>query len=201
MWGGRCGLALVLVTGMALAACSTTVAGVAAPEPASGSSSSAAPASARSGKPFDDAQGRFGLTPPAGWVIDDSGEQGTAVLFLEPRSAATEARGFSANINVLVVPSPADLPAAVAGARQELTSLDGYDSTTDESVVLRDGTPAHLLGGTFVDPGSGLALRNEQLFAVHDGSAIVATGTSLAESWGSYEPVLDTALRSLTVDA
>jgi hypothetical protein len=200
MWGGRGGLALVLVTGMALAACSTTVAGVAAPDRASGSSS-AAPASAASGKPFQDAQGRFGLTPPAGWVIDNSGEQGTAVLFLEPRSAGTEARGFSANINVLVVPSPADLPTAVAGARQELTSLDGYDSTTDESVVLRDGTPAHLLGGTFVDPGSGLALRNEQLFAVHNGSAIVATGTSLAESWGSYEPVLDTALRSLTVDA
>jgi len=200
MWGGRGGLALVLVTGMTLAACSTTVAGVAAPERASGSTS-AAPASAPSGKPFDDAQGRFGLIPPAGWVVDDSGEQGTAALFLEPRSAATETRGFSANINVLVVPSPADLPAAVAGARQELTSLDGYASTTDESVVLRDGTPAHLLGGTFVDPGSGLALRNEQLFAVHNGSAIVATGTSLADTWGSYEPVLDTALRSLTVDA
>jgi hypothetical protein len=192
-------MAVVLVTAMALAACSTTVAGVAAPERVSGSPS--APAPAPSGKPFDDAQGRFGLTPPAGWVLDNSGEQGTAVLFLEPRSAATETRGFSANINVLVVPSPADLPTAVAGARQELTSLDGYASTTDESVVLRDGTWAHLLGGTFVDPGSGLALRNEQLFAVHNGSAIVATGTSLAESWESYEPVLDTALRSLTVDA
>lgn len=201
MWGGRGGLALVLVlvTGMALAACST-VAGVAAPEQVSGSSS-ATPASAPSGKPFDDAQGRFGLTPPAGWVVDDSGDQGTAVLFLEPRSAGTETRGFSANINVLVVPSPADLPTAVAGARQELTGLDGYDSTTDESVVLPDGTPAHLLGGAFVDPGSGLVLRNEQLFAVHDGSAIVATGTALADSWESYEQVLDSALRSLTVDA
>ncbi|HEY4421335.1 MAG TPA: hypothetical protein VGN22_17555 [Pseudonocardia sp.] len=200
MWGTRCGLALVLVTGMALAACSTTVAGVAAPERVSGSPS-AAPASAPSGKPFDDAQGRFGLTPPAGWVVDHSGEQATAALFLEPRSAATETRGFSANINVLVVPSPADLSDAVTGARQELTSLDGYASTIDESVVLRDGTPAHLLGGTFVDPGSGLALRNEQLFAMHDGSAIVATGTSLADYWESYEPVLDTALRSLTVGA
>ena len=200
MWGGRGGLALVLVTGMALAACSTTVAGVAAPERASGSSP-AAPASAPSGTPFDDAQGRFGLTPPAGWVVDNSGDQGTAALFLEPRSAGTETRGFSANINVLVVPSPADLPAAVAGARQELTGLDGYDSTADESVVLRDGTPAHLLGGTFVDPGSGLALRNEQLFAVHNGSAIVVTGTALVDSWESYESVLDTALRSLTVDA
>ncbi|WP_433290029.1 LpqN/LpqT family lipoprotein [Pseudonocardia sp. CA-142604] len=200
MWGTRCGLALVLVAGMALAGCSTTVAGVAAPARASGSSS-AAPASAPSGKPFKDAQGRFTLNPPAKWVIDDSGEQGTAALFLEPRSAATEARGFSANINVLVVPSPVDLSTAVTGARQELTSLDGYASTTDESLVLRDGTPAHLLGGTFVDPGSGLELRNEQLFAVHDGSAIVATGTSLADDWETYEPVLDTALRSLTVDA
>jgi hypothetical protein len=200
MWGGRSGLALVLVAGMALAACSTTIAGVAAPERASGSSS-AAPANAPSGKPFDDAQGRFGLTPPPGWTADNSGEQGTAVVFLEPRSPGTEARGFSANINVLVVPSPADLPTAVAGARQELTSLDGYAATTDEAVVLRDGTPAHLLGGTFVDRGSGLSLRNEQLFAVHSGSAIVATGTSLSEAWESYEPVLDTALRSLKVGA
>jgi hypothetical protein len=36
---------------------------------------------------------------------------------------------------------------------------------------------------------------------VHGGSAIVATGTSLAGSWETYEPVLDAALRSLTVDA
>ena len=122
-------------------------------------------------------------------------------MFLEPRSAVTAARRFSANINVRVAGSPGDLATTVAGARQELADLDGYASTAAAAVVLDDGTPAHMLGGTFADPGSGLSLRNEQLLTVHGGSAIVATGATLAESWESYEPLLDVSLRSLTADA
>lgn len=70
--------------------------------------------------------------------------------------------------------------------------------TTDEAVVLRDGTPAHMLGGKFVD-AAGLTLHNVQLFTVHNGSAIVATGTSPTDAWDAYASAFDTSLRTLTV--
>ncbi|MEN3266165.1 hypothetical protein [Pseudonocardia sp.] len=191
-------IALVLAAGTALAGCSVTVQGTAAPEPAA---ASAAPASgpAPSGDVFADTQGRFGLAPPAGWAVDTSGTKGTAVVFMEPQPAGSAAERFGANINVLVVQTPADLSATIAGARQELQGLSGYTSTADEAVTLHDGTPAHILGGTFVDSASRLSLRNVQLFTVHGGTAIVATGTSPADAWGSYGTVFDTSLRSLTV--
>lgn len=191
------GAALILVAGMALAGCSVTVDGVAAPM--RGATSSPPPAPAPTGDKFTDAKGRFGLAPPAGWTVDTSGAKGTAVVFLAPATADSAAEPFKANVNVLVVPSPADLPTTIAGARQELQGLTGYASTTDEVVTLQDGTPAHILGGTFVDPASGLALHNVQLFTVHRGAAIVATGTSPADAWGTYQAALETSLRSLTV--
>jgi hypothetical protein len=195
---GTYGIALVLAAGTALAGCSVSVQGTAAPEPAA---AAAAPVSgpAPSGDVFADAQGRFGLAPPAGWAVDTSGAQGTAVVFMEPQPAGSAAERFGANINVLVAQSPADLPSTIAGARQELRGLRGYTPTADEAVTLHDGTPAHILGGTFVDSASGLSLRNVQLFTVHGGTAIVATGTSSADAWGSYETVFNTSLRSLTV--
>jgi hypothetical protein len=118
---------------------------------------------------------------------------------MQPQPAGSAASRFGANINVLVVQSPADLPSTIAGARHELRGLSGYTPTADEPVTLHDGTPAHILGGTFVDSASGLSLRNVQLFTVHGGTAIVATGTSPADTWGSYQTVFDTSLRSLTV--
>lgn len=190
--------ALLLAASVAVTGCSVQVAGRASPNPAA----VAVPVPRSSTVPddlFRDAQGRFGLVPPPGWTVDTSGAQGTAVVFLDPRPTETPAGRFSANINVLVVPSPADLDATVNGAMLELQGLTDYRSTEDEPVTLPDGTPAHIIGGAFRVPASGFALRNVQLVAVHDGTAIVATGTSFEESWDVYEGAFQASLRSLTV--
>jgi hypothetical protein len=193
----------VLATAVAvlLAACSNGVSGT--PAPASTPSTrtpTRTPAPQQPVSAVADPAGRFQLVPPPGWRVDTSGAQGTSVILVDPVPTVTPSARLNATVTVLVVPSPDDLPTAVAGVRHDLRQLVvDYQGTTDEPVTLSDGTAAHLLGGTFRDPASGLALRNIQLFTVHDGMAIVATGLALPELWDGFEPVFQSSLRSLTV--
>ncbi|OZM80368.1 hypothetical protein [Pseudonocardia sp. MH-G8] len=184
-------VALVLVAGLVAAGCAVEVAGTPSPAPAAvGRPDSAA---------FSDASGRFSLVPPPGWSVDTSGTQDTAVIFADPLPVGSAGGRFRANINVIVLPAGADLPTTVASARQELTGLPHYRPTADEGITLADGSRAQLLGGTFDDPGSGLALRNVQLLSVHAGATVVVTGTTLAGEWAGHGGVLESSLRSLTV--
>jgi hypothetical protein len=198
-------VALCVVAVVGLAGCTQTVIGVAAPDPAAAprTVSSAVAAGPTTPPPlgaaFSDAQKRFTIAPPPGWKADTSGAQNTAVVFLDPTPTRSAQGDFSANINVLVVPSVAGLPATVVGAREELRGLTDYASDTDAAVSLADGTAAHLLGGTFTDKGSGMRLRNLQLFTVHGRSTTVVTGTAPAQGWSTYAPVFDASLRTLTV--
>ncbi|OLT13380.1 hypothetical protein BJF78_03315 [Pseudonocardia sp. CNS-139] len=185
-------LVLVVLAGVAgLTGCTVRVAGTA----------QAAPAVARqsAGDAYTDANGRFALVPPPGWAVDASGAQGTSVVFVDPQPGRSAAGALRANINVFVATAVADLPGTVVGARNELRAIADYAPTADEPAALADGTPAHLLGGTFTDPGSGLPLRNVQLVTVHAGLTIVATGTSLQDAWAGAEPAIRTSLGSLTV--
>jgi hypothetical protein len=188
---------LVLALGAA-SGCTVVVPGTPAPAPSALGEAPAPPAGPAAGT-FSDAQGRFGLVPPTGWTVDTSGARGTAAAFLAPESTGTTIGAFTANINVIVLPSSGALSATVSGARHQLTALKGYREARDEPLVLSDGTPAHLLGGTFDDPASGFALRNLQLFTVDGRSTIVVTGTALAETWDVYEPVFTSSLSTLTV--
>jgi hypothetical protein len=185
------GAALVLAAGLATAGCTVEVAGTPAPDPAA--------VGRGDGAAFSDAEGRFALVPPPGWAVDTGGAQDTAVIFADPDAVGPPGGRFRSNINVIVLPADADLPTTVASARQELTGLPQYRPTEDEAVTLPDGTDAQLLGGTFDDPGSGLALRNVQLLSVHAGDTLVVTGTTLADEWSAHGPVLESALRTLTV--
>lgn len=150
------------------------------------------------GARFADSRGRFRVAGPTGWRTDTSGAQGVAVLFVAPTAARSAAGTYSPNVSVYLVDSPNPLDATVTGARQELRGLAAYAPMADEALTLADGTPAHLLGGTFTDLSSGLTLRNLQLFTVHDGHAFAVTGTTLSTDWGGHEEQLRAALASLT---
>lgn len=192
-------LSLATVVALALAGCSVAVTGTPGPDPAAQAVAAPSVDPVPAGDRFSDAGGRFTIAPPKGWKADTSGASRTAVVFVAPTPTRTGAGSFSANINVLVVSSNADLPATVVGARNELRGLADYTSTTDEDAALFGGPQAHLLGGTFTDKKSGLELRNLQLFAVQGGSTTVVTGTAAAQGWDTYATVFDTALRTLTV--
>jgi hypothetical protein len=201
--------AVLAAAAVLVAACSDPVSGTPAPTPgpvpAAAPTTSATPTTSVTPTPepatnvYVDPAGRFRLVPPAGWEVDTSGAQGTALILVDPVPSVTASGRLNATVTVLGVSSPADLPTTIAGARQDLQQLPEYRSTADEPVTLSDGTAAHLLGGTFRDPTSGLALRNLQIFTVHEGATIVVTGLALPELWTGFEPVFQRCLRSLTV--
>jgi hypothetical protein len=175
-------------------------ASAAAPSPAAPATPSAPVGEAATGDAFDDAKGRFDVLPPSGWTVDTSGAQGTAAVFLDPEPVDTPKGAFQPNVNVIVAPSPGgQLADLLDGTRTELASLNEYRSTTDEEITLADGTAAHLFGGTFSDPASGLDLQNLQLFAVDDTSVYVVTGTAPTSAWSEYESELATSVRSMTL--
>jgi hypothetical protein len=189
---------LLVAVVLAVTGCTTVVAGTPHASPAAlweAPSQEQLP-----GGVFTDAEGRFRFVPPPGWQMGTDRRQGTAAVFADPAPLPVSVTGrFNANVNVFVAATPADLPTAVAGAQQELRRLAGYRPSTDEPVTLADGTPAHLIGGEFAEPGTGLALRNLQLLTVHGGLAYVVTGTALREMWSRYEETFRTSLVSLTV--
>jgi hypothetical protein len=192
------GIAAALAVAVSVAGCTVAIPGAPAADPAA--VARPAPSPRPPGAAFQDGKGRFDIVPPPGWTVDATGSQDTAVIFADPRPSESSGGRFRANINVIVVPAVADLPGIVRGARQEVRALGDYRPTADEPVTLPDGTPAHLLGGTFRNPDTGLALRNVQLLAVSAGAeTVVVTGTALADEWDGYGPVFETSLRSLTV--
>lgn len=191
-------IAVALVTAAGAAGCTVAVPGSPAADPAA--LTRPAPSPRPPGASFRDALNRFDLVPPPGWTVDTSGAENTAVIFSDPRVSASPGGRFRANINVIVVPARTDLPGIVTGARREVRTLADYAPTADEPVTLPDGSPAHLLGGTYQDPDSGLALRNLQVVALHgETETVVVTGTALADTWDGYGNVFETSLRSLTV--
>ncbi|MGI5125949.1 hypothetical protein ACQEVB_03945 [Pseudonocardia sp. CA-107938] len=186
-----------VVAGLLLAGCSGTVAGspTAAPgPPPTTAAPPPSPAPGILGTPYTDTGGRFRITPPADWRVGTSSNSGIAVLF----SPTARTGPFTPGISVFVVDSGLPLAETVAGARSELTGLTAYTSTTDQPITLTDGTPAHLLGGTYRDAARGLDLRNLQLFTVHGGKAFAVTATTAAGDWAEYEARLSAAVASLT---
>ncbi|MEJ3652372.1 hypothetical protein WEH80_05155 [Actinomycetes bacterium KLBMP 9759] len=177
--------------------CSATVAGSAVPDPVA--LTTPAPFPAPVGEAYTDPDGRFRLVPPPDWVVDTSGQQETAVRFVDPEPTLTTAGPKAANVNVYVVAAGIDLTKTVLGTRRELGGVPGYERLVDEPATLHDGTPAHVFGGTFTDRQSGVELRNLQVYAVRGGTTIVATGTAPAESWSSYEATFTTTVHSLSV--
>ncbi len=189
-----------------LSGCSTQISGTpsAAPGgPPAGPSPSVAPPPAPDPDPvggFEDPQARFGLVPPPGWETDTSGTPGAAAVFLDPQPVDTPAGPFRPNINVQVGPSPGDLDVLLDQSRVELATLTGYTPTADEPATLDDGTPAHLIGGTFTDDATGLELQNLQLFAIDAGDdVVVVTATAPRAAWDDYADRFDASVRTLTV--
>ncbi len=140
----------------------------------------------------------FSLTPPAGWVSDETGALGTKVIFRAPAPDQGDGGPFVANITVTVEEAgSAALDAAVEAAKEAGTLLTNYQLIDDARVVTAAGLPAHILGGTFKAGG---AIRNKQLIVIVDGKKYTMTGTTLSAAWdaNNYNAVFDSALTSFT---
>jgi hypothetical protein len=198
----------LVAAAVALTGCTVQVAGHAAADPAAAAAAPTTPPAPTTPQAqalgpdgrFTDSQGRFAITPPPGWTVDASGQQGTAVVFFDLQAAGGTTNRMASSINVFTGPSELDLDGTIADLRQQLQSFGGgYTYAVDQAVTLADGTPAHMVGGSFTDPSKGFPVRNLQVVSVQNGVAVVATGTALQDVWPSVEQAVQASLLTLSV--
>lgn len=160
----------------------------AAPEPADKATDQPGPA-ATAGQRYADSQVGFSIVPPARWRAQPSPGANPVVTFFEPSPDDSGGAPVLANLVVVVTGTDEGLDANLSAARQQLPgALPNYQPATDERTQLSDGTPAHLLGGTYLQRG--VELRNLQLVVVADNSCYVATATTSAARFDSYRDVV-----------
>lgn len=145
------------------------------------------------GQRYVDSQVGFSIVPPADWQTQPNPAANPVVTFLR---TPTDPEG-PVTIIVAVAGTDEGLDENLAAARVQLPQvLSNYQSLTDENTQLADGTPAHLLGGSYTQRGT--ELRNLQLVAVIDGTSYVATATAPSASFDDYRDVVHSSLLTLS---
>ena len=168
----------------------------------------------RPGSVYSDPSGLYAIVLPEGWAQDYGYPRSTDIVDTDSpqRDVAFAERSvledqdadprYAPRITVDVDAWGGTLAEAVDRERSLiLTSIVGDDTrlTVDEPVVLPDGTPAHLLGGTL--GATGIELR--YLYVVNGASMITVEATGYGAEWARYRDLYDAAQRSVTtpVDA
>jgi hypothetical protein len=142
----------------------------------------------------------YSISPPDGWVLHPTtGQQGLSVVFAATTVDAAAQKPFANNLNVVVTPTPDTLDSLISQAKQQSPGLlPNYTVVTDQPVTLADGQPAHLLGATYDQQGTG-SLENIQLLLVDAGKEYTITFTSPAASFDSYHDLAQASLASFTL--
>ena len=175
-----------------LAGCSSGSAPTTSAPPASEAPASDAPAAALAA-PYQSPDG-YRISPPAGWVQREvTGVPGLSVAFIAPEPDTAGQKPFADNLNMIVNPTADSLDNLVEKAKQESpTALPNYQVVVDEPTTA-GGQPAHLLGATYDQEGTGQA-RNIQVITVSGGKEYTATVTATA---GNFDRIADVARASL----
>ncbi|WP_232668468.1 serine/threonine-protein kinase [Pseudonocardia sp. TRM90224] len=188
-------IAAVAVTGAItvpqLVAAATTVVGIPGPAPE---------IEIETGPVHADPAGRFSIAVPAGWVRSEVQVESFDVFFasVTPGLSPT-GEWYNADLGVRATPSTLDLNALVAKERKRLEALPAGKLTLNEAITLPDGTPARLLASTHNDPEFGFELNNLVVVASRNGLGVVAAGSGLSTSWATDQPVIESALRTLSL--
>lgn len=129
----------------------------------------------------------FSLHPPSGWQIDESGQLGTFVVFVEPVGDEESGTTFNANINVIDEKKPADtLEDYVRATKVALPKiLSGFKVTDSRKVALRNDLDGHLIAGEF--SYNGVLLNTVRLLVIDKGRGYAVTATALASTWEGRE--------------
>jgi len=128
-----------------------------------------------------------------------TGQQGLSVVFAATTVDAAAQKPFVNNLNVVITPTTENLDSLIAEAKQQSPSLlPHYTVVTDQPATLSNGQPAHLLGATYDQQGTG-SLENIQLILVDAGKEYTITFTSPAGSFDSYHDLAQASLASFTL--
>jgi len=142
---------------------------------------------------YSNTQYGFKISAPKGWRVDDSGQFGTLVFFLNTQTDQEGENPFSANISIISESAQGyDLDSYVSVTKDLLLKLLQNYKSTDNRKVTVSGTQAQIIGGTVVQ--GVFHSRNLQLIVIKDGQAYVVTGTVLESTWNQYKDLIESSL-------
>lgn len=148
---------------------------------------------------YSNVQHSFKINAPKGWRVDESGQFGTIVFFLNTETDREGENNFSANINATSESTQGyDLDGYVGATKDLLPKLLQNYKSTDNRRVTANGMPAQIIGGTFAQ--GAFHLRNLQLIVVKNEQAYVVTGTVLESTWDQYKDLIESSLLTFAIN-
>lgn len=137
----------------------------------------------------------FSLTPPTNWATDESGRDGTLVIFVNPDLTQAQAGGAIANINISQETAVSEELAPYVDRQVAAlsTSLTDYKVIRRQSMTL-DGQPGESVEAEYNQ--GGVLLHNWQVVAKQGTDVFVLTATAGKDSWETYYPTILASIKS-----
>lgn len=146
--------------------------------------------------------GGFTITPPSGWIIEDSALPGTGLVTFTSPAPDTDLDNdlkYSASLSIVVDQTAAGmtLDAYTEIAKAQLKrSFTDFELIDDAKITTDSGHEGYILGWTSKQGQDDI--RNKQLYLVTEDAAYVIIASALAAVWDDqeYNKLFDTALSS-----
>ena len=139
---------------------------------------------------YVDPQLLFSLEIPAGWLIDNTGQQGSKVVAFDPKSDAN----FRTNINVIVQDlEPLTEEECLTFGRLQLKQVSG-NSKLDLDQPAKDSREPHLFEVT--SRNTPVPLKCRQAVWIAQGKVYIVTGTTTAGQFPLRKEEFDGVLKS-----
>jgi hypothetical protein len=138
------------------------------------------------------------VTPPSGWILDESGAFGTLVTFSNPVVDADGGNKLTASVNVVTEETKqTDLTQYLAASKEALAKqFETYTVLSEKPVEMASQT------GIILESSYEMGvykLHNMQLLQMISGKAYVVTATALESVWSNYATMFQGVLESFKV--
>lgn len=137
----------------------------------------------------------FQITPPSGWVVDDSRKSGDFVVFLSPIPKVIDTKSFATLINVeSQKTNNIGLDDQVNEIKRGIVeAFPEFEYENDLQLYL-GGRPYFLIGGTyFIDT---VKMRRRSLVTIYNNRGFAISATGPLVTWQDYEEVITASMYS-----
>ena len=142
----------------------------------------------------------FTIQPPKDWVVDDTGVNGTIVIFVNPEPDYENDSPLPASINVLSEPLQGlSHEEYILASKQNLQRYSSDYAITMDLPVKMGGYAAHIFEGRFTS--NGRQIRNRQILVFSGDTVYIITGTSLASTWDQHRQIMSDSLETFAIVA
>lgn len=138
---------------------------------------------------------RFQINVPLGWQIDDSGESGSILVIVDPKTTIASSSALLTFVNVSTGKASGEtLDSYVQSARNGLVkNFNQYVIKEDKTMTI-SGNTYHLLGGSY--QVQGVTMKNRNLLLVFDNRGYAISATAPESVWFKKELLLNATIFS-----